>query len=378
MALCESIRALCARFPGRYWRELDEREAYPEEFLAALTESGYMAALIPEQYGGMGLAVSDAALILEEIARSGANASSCHAQMYTMGTVLRHGSDAQKQAYLPAIAEGRLRLLSMAVTEPDAGSETTRISTRAVREGDRYVVNGRKVFISRVAQSDLLLLLVRTTPYDECRKKTEGLSILLVDLREAKGHGLEFRRIPLMFNHHTNEVVLENLEVPVENRIGPEGQGLRCIFSTLNAERILLSSQCIGDGRYFIEQAARYAGQRVVFGRPIGMNQGIQFPLARAYAALEGARLMRDRAAELFDRGGTPGREANLAKLLSSEAAWQAANACLDTFGGYGFAREYDVERKFREARLKLVTPVSNNLVLSFLGEQVLGLPRSF
>jgi acyl-CoA dehydrogenase len=333
--------------------------------------------MIPEAYGGLGLGVREGGMILEEINRSGGNAAACHAQMYTMGTILRHGSEAQKRACLPAIARGELRLQAFGVTEPNAGSDTTRIATTAVREGTRYVVNGRKIFISRVLQSDLMLLLVRTTPLAEVKRRTEGLSVLLVDLREA-GPALEVRPIDTMINHHTNELLFENLAVPVDNLIGEEGKGFAYILSSMNAERILIASESIGDGRWFVERAVSYANQRVVFDRPIGQNQGVQFPIARAYAAVEAARLMRDRAAALFDSGQNPGEQANLAKLLGSEAAWQAANVCMDVHGGYGMAREFDIERKFREARLYLVAPVNNNLVLSFVAQNVLGLPRSY
>ncbi|MDH4247067.1 MAG: acyl-CoA/acyl-ACP dehydrogenase [Deltaproteobacteria bacterium] len=376
-ALTRSVRALCARFPETYWRELDERRAYPDEFIQALTAGGYLAAMIPEEFGGLGLGVTEGGLILEEINRSGANAAPGHAQMYIMGTLLRHGSAEQKRAYLPGIAKGTLRLQAFGVTEPDAGSDTTSIATRAVKEGGKYVVNGRKVFISRARHSDLLLLLVRTTPREHCARRTDGLSVLLVDLREAVGRGLEIRPIPTMINHHTNELTFEDLAVPVENLVGEEGQGFRYILSSMNAERILIASESVGDGRYFVEKAVDYATQRVVFGRPIGANQGIQYPLARAYAAVEAARLMRDKAAARFDAGDNPGEEANLAKLLGAEAAWQAANACMDTHGGYSMASEYHIERKFREARLYMVAPVTNNMVLNYVSQNVLGLPRS-
>jgi acyl-CoA dehydrogenase len=376
-ALCRSVQELCARYPETYWRRLDEERAYPTEFIQALTEGGFLAALIPERYGGLGLGVKDGALILEEINRSGGNAGPGHAQMYIMGTLLRHGSESQKEAYLPEIAKGTLRLQAFGVTEPDAGSDTTSITTRAERKGAKYVVNGRKVFISRVLQSDLLLLLARTTPKELCAKRTEGLSVLLVDLRRAIGNGLEVRPLDLLVNHHSNELMFENLEVPVENLIGEEGQGFRYILSSMNAERILVASESIGDGRYFVEKAVRYASDRVVFGRPIGQNQGVQYPIARAYAAVEASRLMRDKAAAMFDQGANPGEEANLAKLLAAEAAWQAANMCMDVHGGYGFAAEYHIERKFREARLYMVAPVTNNMVLNYLSQNVLGLPRS-
>ena len=376
-ALCQSVRDLCARFPESWWRERDALEEYPTAFIDALTEGGFLAALIPEQYGGLGLGVMDGGLILEEINRSGGAAGACHAQMYIMGTVLRHGSEEQKEAYLPEIAKGKLRLQAFGVTEPDAGSDTTSITTRAERQGSKYIVNGRKVFISRVQQSDLMLLLCRTTPKEQCAKRTDGLSVLLVDLRRAKGNGLEVRPLDLMVNHHSNELMFENLEVPTENLIGEEGAGFKYILSSMNAERILVASDSIGDGRYFVEKAVQYANERKVFGKPIGQNQGVQYPIARAYAAVESARLMRDRAAHMFDEGANPGEEANLAKFLGAEAAWQAANMCMDTYGGYGYATEYNIERKFREARLYMVAPVTNNLVLNYIGQNVLGLPRS-
>ncbi|HEX9843928.1 MAG TPA: acyl-CoA dehydrogenase family protein [bacterium] len=376
-ALCQSVRDLCARYPETYWRETDAEGAYPEAFIQALTDGGFLAALIPEQYGGLGLGVMDGGLILEEINRSGGNAGACHAQMYIMGTVLRHGSPEQKEAYLPEIAKGKLRLQAFGVTEPDAGSDTTSITTRAERKGTKYIVNGRKVFISRVLESDLMLLLCRTTPKEQCAKRTDGLSVLLVDLRRAKGNGLEVRPLDLMVNHHSNELMFENLEVPTENLIGEEGAGFKYILSSMNAERILVASDSIGDGRYFVEKAVQYANERKVFGKPIGQNQGVQYPIARAYAAVESARLMRDRAAHMFDEGANPGEEANLAKFLGAEAAWQAANMCMDTYGGYGYATEYNIERKFREARLYMVAPVTNNLVLNYIGQNVLGLPRS-
>lgn len=376
-ALCQAVRDLCVRFPETYWRDLDARTAYPTEFIDALTEGGYLASMIPEEFGGMGLGVMDGGLILEEVNRSGGNSAPGHAQMYIMGTLLRHGSPEQKEAYLPEIAKGTLRLQAFGVTEPDAGSDTLSITTRAVREGTKYVVNGRKVFISRVLQSDLMLLLVRTTPKEQCARRTEGLSVLLVDLRRAIGDGLEVRPIDTMVNHHSNELIIDNLEVPTENLVGEEGMGFRYILSSMNAERILVASESIGDGRYFVERAVQYANERKVFGKPIGQNQGVQYPIARAYAAVECARLMRDKAARLFDEGGNPGEEANLAKLLGAEAAWQAANMCMDTYGGYGMAAEYNIERKFRESRLYMVAPVTNNMVLNYISHQVLGLPRS-
>jgi acyl-CoA dehydrogenase len=377
-ALCQSVRELCTKFPDPYWKELDDKTEYPTDFVNALTEGGYLAALIPEKYGGLGLGVMEGSLILEEINRAGCNAAASHAQMYIMGTLLRHASEEQKEAYLPDIASGKTRLQAFGVTEPDAGTDTTRITTRAEREGTKYIINGRKVFISRVLHSDLMLLLVRTTPRDQCEKKTDGISVLLVDLKRAVGDGLEVTPIDTMVNHQTNELLFENLEVPTENLIGEEGKGFRYILSGMNAERILVASEGIGDGRYFVERAVDYANSRVVFDRPIGQNQGVQFPIARAYASVEAARLVRDRAAEMFDSGENPGEQANMAKLLASEASWEAANACMDTYGGYAYAKEYHIERKYRECRLLRTAPIANNLVLSYLGQQVLGLPRSF
>ena len=376
-ALCQSVRDLCARFPETYWRGLEKTSAYPTEFIKALTEGGFLAAMIPEEYGGLGMGVVEGGLILEEINRSGGNSAPGHAQMYIMGTLLRHGSPEQKEAYLPEIASGKLRLQAFGVTEPDAGSDTLSITTRAERKGAKYIVNGRKVFISRVEYSDLMLLLARTTPKEQVSKRTEGLSVMLVDLRQAVGNGLEVNPIDTMVNHHACELVFDNLEVPCENLIGEEGQGFRYILSSMNAERILVASESIGDGRYFVEKAIQYANQRKVFGKPIGQNQGIQYPIARAYAAVESARLMRDKAALMFDAGENPGEEANLSKLLGAEAAWQAANMCMDTHGGYGMAVEYNIERKFREARLFMIAPVTNNMVLNYLSQNVLGLPRS-
>jgi len=376
-AIRQAVRELCQDFPSAYWRDIDKHEKYPQEFVNALTASEYLAVLIPEEYGGAGLGVTEAGIILEEINRSGGNPGACHAQMYTMGTLLRHGSEEQKRRYLPAIAKGDLRLQAFAVTEPNAGSETTRIETRAVRKGDRYIVNGQKIFISRAKQSDLMLLLARTTPYDELKDKTQGLSVFIVDMRNVKGH-LQIDPLDMMVNHHTNTIFFEDVEVPVENRIGEEGKGFRYIIDGWNVERILVASEAIGDGRWFIDHASSYASERVVFGRPIGANQGIQFPIAQAYARVEAADLMRFDAAAKFDRKEKCGAEANMAKLLASEAAWEAANVCLNTYGGYGFARDYDVERKFRETRLLTVAPVSNNLVLAFLGQNVLGMPKSY
>src|SRR5882724_10374273 len=376
-AIREAIRKICAAFPDAYWRDVDKAGAYPQAFVDALTASGYLATLIPEEYGGAGLGITEAGIILEEINRSPGNGLACHAQMYTMGTLLRHGSDEQKQRYLPKIASGQLRLQAFAVTEPDAGSETTRLQTRAIRRGDKYVVNGQKIFISRAKQSDLMLLLARTTPYEEMKDKTQGLSVFLVDMRDIKGK-LDIQPLDMMFNHHTNILFFENVEIPVENRIGEEGKGFRYIIDGWNAERILIASEAIGDGRWFVERASSYARDRVVFGRPIGANQGVQFPIAQAYAHVEAADLMRFHAAAKFERKEKCGAEANMAKLLASEAAWEAANVCLTTYGGYGFARDYDVERKFRETRLFTVAPVHNNLVLAFLGQNVLGMPKSY
>ncbi|OLE73756.1 MAG: acyl-CoA dehydrogenase [Acidobacteria bacterium 13_1_20CM_2_57_8] len=376
-AIREEVRKLCQAYPDAYWQEVDKKELYPQEFVDALTRSGYLAALIPEEYGGAGLGITEASIILEEINRSGGNSTACHAQMYTMGTVLRHGSEEQKRRYLPSIAQGELRLQAFAVTEPNAGSETTRIETRAVRKGDRYIVNGQKIFISRVKQSDLMLLLARTTPYEELKDKTQGISVFLMDLRDVKGH-LEVQPLDIMLNHHTNTVFFEDVEVPASNLIGEEGKGFRYIIDGWNAERILVAAEAIGDGRWFVERASRYASNRVVFGRPIGANQGIQFPIAKAYAHVEAADLMRFEAAAKYDRKEKCGAEANMAKLLASEASWEAADVCMSTYGGYGFARDYDVERKFRETRLFVAAPVSNNMVLAFLGQNVLGMPKSY
>jgi acyl-CoA dehydrogenase len=371
------IRKVCREFPDAYWREIDKKKEYPEAFVRKLSELGWLAALIPEEYGGTGLGITEASIILEEINHSGGVATACHAQMYTMGTLLRHGNEDQKRRYLPKIASGELRLQAFGVTEPNAGSESTRIQTTATRAGDKYIIKGEKIFISRVLQSDLMLLLARTTPYDELEDKTKGLSVFIVDLREAKGK-LEIKPLDLMINHHTNQLFFDGVEVPAENLIGEEGMGFRYIIDGWNAERILVAAEAIGDGRWFIERAAKYASERVVFGRPIGSNQGIQFPIAKAYAAIEAADLVRYQAATKFDRKEKCGAEANMAKLLASEASWDAANACLTTHGGYGFAAEYDVERKFRETRLLTVAPVSNNLVLAYLGQHVLGMPKSY
>jgi acyl-CoA dehydrogenase len=373
----EGVRDLCAKFPTSYWTELDEKHEYPEEFVAALTENGWLSVLIPEEYGGGGLGVWDAGIILEEIGRSGGAAATCHAQMYTMGTVLRHGSDEQKQRFLPEIAAGRLRLQAFGVTEPDAGSDTTNISTFAERDGDNYIVRGRKIFISRVQHSDFMLLLARTTPRAEVTRKTDGLSVFLVDLREAGEH-IKLNRIKTMVNQVTNEVAFDDLVVPAANRIGEEGSGFRYILSGMNAERVLVASELIGSGFFCIDRAVAYANERIVFGRQIGQNQGVQFPIAKAHVDLEAARLMRDKAAIDYDQGATKGAEANMAKYLASEAAWQAANVAMNTHGGYGFASEYGIERVFREVRLALIGPVSNNLVLANIAEHTLGLPRSY
>ena len=373
----EEIKKICREFPDAYWREIDAKREYPDAFVRKLSELGWLAALIPEEYGGTGLGITEASIILEEINHSGGAATACHAQMYTMGTLLRHGNDEQKKRYLPKIATGELRLQAFGVTEPNAGSESTRIQTTATRKGDKYFISGEKIFISRVLQSDLMLLLTRTTPYDELQDKTRGLSVFIVDLREAK-EKLEVKPLDLMINHHTNALFFDGLEVPAENLIGEEGRGFRYIIDGWNAERILVAAEAIGDGRWFVERAAKYAGERNVFGKPIGANQGVQFPIAKAYANIEAADLVRYQAATKFDRKEKCGAEANLAKYLASEAAWEAANACLTTHGGYGFAAEYDVERKFRETRLLTVAPVSNNLVLAYLGQHVLGMPKSY
>ena len=376
--LRQSVREICAHYPDAYWRQLDAERAYPEAFVRALTEAGYLAALIPTEYGGAGLGISEASVILEEINRCGANAGACHAQMYIMGSLLRHGTDAQKRAYLPGIADGTLRLQAFGVSEPTTGSDTTQMKTLAVRDGDSYVVHGQKVWISRAEHSDLMLLMVRTTPLERVKKRTEGLSMLLVDMRKAVGHGLTIRPIRTMMNHATTELFFEGLKVPAENLVGEEGKGFRYLLDGLNAERILIAAECVGDGRWFVERATRYAKERVVFGRPIGQNQGIQFPIARAHVNIEAADLMRIRAAELFDAGQSCGAEANMAKLLAADASWEAANVTVQTFGGFGFAEEYDVERKFRETRLYQVAPISTNLILSYVAEHVLGLPRSY
>jgi acyl-CoA dehydrogenase len=376
--LREGVRGICAGFPDSYWRELDAKREYPEEFVKAMTEAGYLGALIPEQYGGLGLSLAETTIILEEINRSGGNAQPAHAQVYTMGTLLRHGSEEQKQEYLPKIASGEIRLQAFGVTEPEAGTDTTSLRTTAVREGDHYIVNGRKIYISRVQHSDFMILLARTTPRDHVRRKSEGLSVFIFDVREAVGDGLTVRPRRVMINNETNELVFENLRVPASGLIGDEGEGFRYIIDGMNAERILIAAECIGNGRWFVDRATRRGTERVVFGRPIGQNQGIQFPIARAHISVEAADLMRFRAAELFDRGEPCGAEANMALLLAADASWEAANAAVQTFGGYGFDAEYDVERKFRETRLFKVAPISTNLILSYVAEHVLGLPRSF
>ena len=376
--LREAVRAVCKRFDGEYWRKLDEVDGYPTEFVEEITKAGFLGALIPEQYGGAGLGILEASVILEEINRSGGNAGACHAQMYTMGTILRHGSTKQKEKYLPKIADGSLRLQAFGVTEPNTGTDTTNLKTFAKREGDRYIVNGQKVFISRAEHSDLMILLVRTTPKEQCVKKSDGLSVLIVDLNEAVGNGLEIRPIKTMMNHATTELFIDNLKVPVENLIGEEGKGFRYILDGMNAERILIAAECIGDGRWFIEKATNYAKDRVVFNRPIGQNQGVQFPIAQAHIHIEAADLMRMKAAQLYDEQQACGAEANMAKLLAADASWEAANVALQTHGGFGFAAEYDIERKFKETRLYQVAPISTNLILSYVGEHVLKLPKSY
>lgn len=376
--LREGVAQVCAAFPDVYWRESDAQHAYPEDFVRALTDAGYLAALIPEDYGGAGLGLDEACIILEEIHRSGGNAAACHAQLYTMGTVLRHGSEEQKQRYLPAIASGELRLQAFGVTEPSTGSDTASLRTMAVRDGDDYVINGQKVWISRAQHSDLMVLLARTTPFEKVARRGQGLSVFLVDMRDALGNGLEIRPISTMMNHASTELFFDNLRVPAENLIGEEGQGFRYVLDGMNAERILIAAECVGDGRWFIERAVKYANEREVFGRLIGKNQGVAFPIARAHVNVESADLMRRRASELFVRHETCGAEANMAKLLAADASWEAANVCLQTHGGFGFATEYDVERKFRETRLYQVAPISTNLILSFVAEHVLGLPRSY
>ena len=374
----DAVRDLCAQFPNEYFRKIDEQRAYPAEFVDALTKAGWMAALIPQEYGGSGLGLTEASVIMEEINRAGGNSGACHGQMYNMGTLLRHGSEEQKRKYLPKIATGDLRLQSMGVTEPSTGTDTTKIKTTAVKKGDRYVINGQKVLISRIQHSDLMILLARTTPLAEVKKKSEGMSIFIVDLREAIGNGLTVRPILNMVNHETNELFFENLEIPAENLIGEEGQGFKYILDGLNAERTLIAAECIGDGYWFIDKVTAYTKERVVFGRPIGQNQGVQFPIAEAFIEVEAANLMRYEACRLFDAHEPCGAQANMAKYLAAKASWEAANACLQFHGGFGFACEYDVERKFRETRLYQVAPISTNLILSYVAEHMLGMPRSF
>jgi len=373
-----ALRALCAQFPPEYHRQHGADETYPEEFVEALTRAGWLAAMIPEEYGGSGLGLTEASIIMEEINRSGGNAGHCHGQMYNMGTLLRHGSDEQKRKYLPGIASGELRLQSMAVTEPTTGTDTTKLKTTAVKTGDRYVVNGQKVWISRIRHSDLMILLARTTPINEVKRKAQGLSIFMVDLKKAIGNGMRVSPIANMPGHETYEVFFDELEIPEENLIGEEGRGFYHILDGLNAERALIAAECIGDGYWFINKARAYAGERIVFDRPIGQNQGVQFPIAKAFVNLEAANLMRFEACRRFDSGGDCGAQANMAKLLAADASWEAANACIQTHGGFGFAREYDVERKFRETRLYQVAPISTNLILSYVAEHILGMPRSF
>jgi len=374
----QAVRALCAQFPDEYFRKVDAVRGYPVEFVDALTAAGWLAALIPQQYGGSGLSLAEASVIMEEINRSGGNSGACHGQMYVMNVLVRHGSEAQRSTLLPKIASGQLRMQSMAVTEPTTGTDTTKLKTTAVRKGDRYVINGQKVWISRVQHSDLIVLLARTTPLAEVQRKSDGLSVFLVDVREAMGKGLSLRSIPNMVNHETNELFFDNLEIPAESLIGEEGKGFRYILDGLNAERVLIAAECIGDAYWFVERASKYANERVVFDRPIGKNQGVQFPIAESYIETEAASLMRFRACELYDAQQPCGAEANMAKYLAAKASWEAANACLQTHGGFGFAAEYDVERKFRETRLYQVAPISTNLILSYIAEHELGLPRSY
>ncbi|CAM8620377.1 CaiA Acyl-CoA dehydrogenases [Oxalobacteraceae bacterium] len=374
----DAIRDLCSQFPAEYFRQVDDERAYPEAFVEALTKAGWLAALIPVEYGGSGLGMVEASVIMEEINRCGGNSGACHGQMYNMGTLLRHGSQVQKDFYLPKIASGELRLQSMGVTEPSTGTDTTKIKTTAVKKGDRYVVNGQKVWISRIQHSDLMILLARTTPLAEVTKKSEGMSIFIVDLRTAIGNGMTVHPIRNMVNHETNELFFENLEIPVENLIGEEGKGFKYILDGLNAERALIAAECIGDGYWFIDKVTKYVNERIVFGRPIGQNQGVQFPIAKAFVNIEAASLMRYKACELYDAGQPCGAEANMAKMLAADASWEAANACLQYHGGFGFASEYDVERKFRETRLYQVAPISTNLILSYVAEHILGMPRSF
>jgi len=374
----EAVAKLCSNFPGEYWRKLDDTDTYPTEFVQALTDAGFLSVLIPEEYGGAGLPIEAGCVILEEIQRSGCNGGACHAQMYTMGTLLRHGTEDQKKKYLPGIAEGSLRLQAFGVTEPTSGTDTTRIRTMAVRDGDDYIINGQKVFISRTEHSDLMVLLVRTTPRDECKKPSDGMSVFLVDMRECLGNGLTINPIKTMINHSTTELFFDNMRVPAANMLGAEGKGFKCILDGMNAERILIASECIGDARFFIERASTYACEREVFGRPIGQNQGIQFPIARAYIETEAAALMVYNAASLFDAGTPCGSEANMSKMIASEAAWHAADTCLQTHGGFGYTQEYDIERKFRETRLYQTAPISTNLILSHVAIHELGMPKSF
>ena len=376
--LRDAISALCAEFPPEYHRKHGAAETYPEEFVDALTKAGWLAAMIPEEFGGSGLGLTEASIVMEEINRSGGNAGHCHGQMYNMGTLLRHGSDVQKQQYLPGIASGKLRLQSMAVTEPTTGTDTTKMKTTAVKKNDRYMINGQKVWISRLQHSDLMILLARTTPLAEVRRKSQGMSIFIVDLKDAIGNGMEIQPIANLVGHETNEVFFDNLEIPAENLIGEEGRGFHHILDGLNAERTLIAAECIGDGYWFVEKARDYACERVVFDRPIGQNQGVQFPISKSYIAIEAANLMRFEACKRFDAGEDCGAQANMAKLLGADASWEAANACIQTHGGFGFAREYDIERKFRETRLYQVAPISTNLILSYVGEHILGMPRSF
>ena len=373
----KSVRTLCERFPEEYWRDTDERDAHPTAIVKALTDECWLSVLIPEEYGGAGLGMKEAGIILEEINRSGGNAGACHAQMYTMGALLRHGNEEQKQRFLPKIASGELRLQAFGITEPTAGSDTTSIQTFAERKGDKYIVHGQKIWTSRAEHSDLMMLLARTTPKDHVQKKTDGLSLFILDMKE-QADKIDIRPIDTMINHATTEVFFEGAEIPAENLIGEEGKGFRYVLGGMNAERILISSESIGDGMYFVDKSVQYANERVVFNRPIGQNQGVQFPISRAYMDIQAAKLMRDKAAEMFDAGTDCGAEANMAKYLASEATWRAANAAMDTYGGYGFAKEYNIERKFREARLFIVAPITNNLVVSYVGQHVLGLPRSF
>jgi len=373
-----SVRRICADFPGSYWRDLDEKEAYPSDFVQAMTDAGFLSALIPEEYGGAGLPLRAAGVVLEEIHACGGNAGATHAQMYTMGTVLRHGSAAQKSLYLPQIASGALRLQAFGVTEPTSGTDTTKLKTRAVREGDEYVINGQKIWTSRALYSDLMLLLARTTPLEDVKKKSEGLSVFLVDMRKAVGNGMTIRPIKAMINHNTTEVFFDNLRIPADSLIGQEGQGLRCIMDGMNAERILVAHESIGDAKWFIKTAVKYANERVIFDRPIGKNQGIQFPIAKAYAQTQAAELMLRKSAAVYEANQPCGEYANLTKLLTAEAAWEAGEACMQTHGGFAYAREYDIERKWREARVQRTAPISTNLILSYIAEHVLGLPRSY